>query len=465
MFTRLAIRLLATCLLSALFVPPAAAGRAPERRPNIIVIVTDDQRWDTLGVMGNPIVQTPHLDRLAREGVLFRNAFVTTAICCISRASILSGQYASRHGILDFAEPFAPTALERSYPLLLKGAGYRIGFLGKYGVGGRGPLPSAHFDYWWATAHQPKYENPQPDGTVKHYTDLLTGHAITFLNACRPDQPFNLSISFKAPHVQDSDPRQFIYAARYETLYEDVVIPAAGRGSDESFRLLPPALATEGNEARRRWHMRFDEPGKYQRMVKGYYRLITGVDDAVGRLVSELEALGLGDNTVIVFLGDHGFYLGEHGLAGKWYGHEESIRIPLLVHDGRDGAIRAGQRRDELVLNIDIAPTLLELAGVEAPDAMQGRSLVPLLRGRSPRWRRDFLYEHHFVHPAIPRSEGVVSAAWKYLCYPDTEPLQEELYDLRKDPGEVDNRAADPDSARRLATMRRRLDELKRAAR
>ncbi|HAV64140.1 MAG TPA: sulfatase [Verrucomicrobiales bacterium] len=467
MSTPLPSRRFPVLLLAAAFVPLllVSSAHAAATRPNIIVLLTDDQRWDTLGAMGNPIIQTPHLDRLAREGVMFRNAYVTTAICSISRASILSGQFAARHGILDFATPFTPEALAETYPVLLKRAGYRTGFLGKYGVGGRGPLPEEHFDYWWAMAHQPRYENKQPDGTIKHYTDLLTEHATKFLEDSDREQPFCLSISYKAPHVQDGDPRQFIYNPRYENLYADVTIPPADRGSDEFFHKLPPVLATEQNEGRVRWHLRFDEPEKYQRMMKGYYRLITGVDDAVAQLRKDLEARGLAENTVIVFLGDHGFYLGEHGLAGKWYGHEESIRIPLLVHDGRAKGIKGGQVREEMVLNIDVAPTVLELAGLKVPTGMQGRSLLPLLNGRSPRWRRDFFYEHNFKHAAIPRSEGVVSADWKYLRYVDTDPLQEELYDLRNDRGEVNNLAADAGAARQLAKLRKRFEELKREAR
>lgn len=440
------------------------AAQAATTRPNIIVLVADDQRWDTLGAMGNKIIQTPHLDRLASEGVMFRNAYVTTAICSISRASMLSGQFAARHGILDFAEPFSPAALAKTYPLVLKKEGYRTGFIGKYGVGGKGPLPKDDFDYWWATAHQPKYENPQPDGSIKHYTDLVTEHATEFLDGCKQDQPFCLSISYKAPHVQDSDPRQFIYNPRYKDLYADVTIPPADRGSDDYFKLLPECLATEQNEGRVRWHARFDEPQKYQDMVKGYYRLITGIDDSVAQIRRDLDKLGLADNTIILFIGDHGFYLGEHGLAGKWYGHEESIRVPLLVYDGRANGTKGGQVRDEMVLNIDLAPTVLELAGADVPAVMQGRSLLPLLLGDSPTWRTDFFYEHNFKHPAIPRSEGVVSSDWKYLRYVDTDPLQEELYDLKKDPGETNNLAKAAATTSQLTKQRARYEQLKSAA-
>ncbi len=426
---------------------------AAAERPNIIVLVADDQRWDTLGAMGNRIIQTPNLDRLANEGVMFRNAYVTTAICCISRASILTGQYAARHGILNFADPLSPEALAMTYPLLLRDAGYRTAFIGKYGVGGKGPLPKDDFDYWWATAHQPKYENPQPDGSIKHYTDLVTEHAREFLETCDGKQPFCMSISYKAPHVEDSDPRQFIYNQRYKELYANITIPPAKNGTDEYFNRLPECLATEENEARVRWHMRFEED-KYQEMVKGYYRLITGIDDSVASIRKDLIERGLSENTIILFIGDHGFYLGEHGMAGKWYGHEVSIRVPLIVFDPRKGVTKPKQKRDEMVLNIDLAPTVLELAKVEVPDVMQGRSLMPILRGESPNWRSSFFYEHKFEHARIPRSEGVVSAKWKYLRYIDTEPVQEELYNLQLDSGEVTNLVNDARYADQLSRLR-----------
>lgn len=434
-------------------------------RPNIIFLLTDDQRWDTLGVMGNPWIQTPQLDTLAGEGVLFRNAYVTTAICCISRASFLSGQYAARHGILNFGTPFSKEALRETYPLMLRRAGYRTGFIGKYGVGSNGREPVESFDYWRAMGGQPRYENKQPDGSVKHYTDILSERCREFLEGCRPDQPFCLSVSYKAPHVQDGDPRQFIYNPRYQDLYASLTLPPPATAAAEFFERLPECLSTEENEARRRWQIRFSTPEKYQEMVKGYYRLITGVDDAVGRLRRDLQDLGLAENTVIIFTGDHGFYLGEHGLAGKWYGHEESIRVPMIVYRPHAPAEERGRRRDEMVLNLDVAPTILDLAGVAVPRRMQGRSLVPLLEGKRPRWRQAFFYEHRFAHQRIPQSEGVVGPRYKYLRYIDTEPLQEELFDLREDPHEIHNLAKEPAHQGLRDRMVARYEKLKQAAR
>ena len=451
-----------TCLVRGLIA--ADAQENDSAQPNIVFLLTDDQRWDALGAMGNAWIQTPQLDKLANEGVLFRNAYVTTAICCISRASILSGQYASRHGIVDFSTPFAKDALQETYPLMLRQAGYRTGFIGKYGVGSNGQEPVESYDYWKAMGGQPRYENKQPDGSIKHYTDILSEQCRDFLDGCKQGQPFCLSVSFKAPHVQDSDPRQFIYNPRYKELYASVTLPAPATAAAEFFNRLPACLSTEENEARRRWQMRFSTPEKYQEMVKGYYRLITGVDDAVGQLRQDLEELGFADNTIIIFTGDHGFYLGEHGLAGKWYGHEESIRVPLIVYQPSAPGSPRHQNRDEMVLNIDLAPTLLELAGVKAPNRIQGRSLVPLLEGKHPSWRQDFFYEHRFPHNRIPQSEGVVTPRYKYLRYVETEPVQEELYDLGEDPHEARNLAGDPAHAGLRRQMVARYEQLKKAA-
>lgn len=428
--------------------------------PNLIVVVTDDQRWDTLGAMGNRVVHTPAMDELARSGVLFRNAYVTTSICCTSRASILSGQYASRHGIHDFATPFSPHALAETYPMQLKQAGYRVGFIGKYGVGNAGSVPDDQFDYWQAMAGQPRYEVKQPDGTIRHYTDIVSEYCREFLEGCDPNQPFCLSISFKAPHVQDSDPRQFIYNPRYRDLYRTIHIPEPPTGADEFFDRLPPCLSRNENEGRRRWNIRFSTPKLYQEMVKGYYRLITGVDDAMAHLRRDLAELGLAHNTAILLIGDNGFYLGEHGLAGKWYGHEESIRVPLILYDPRVPQLPNGRQRLEIALNIDVAPTLLDLAGLTPPAHMQGRSLVPFLHGAYVEdWRQEFYYEHRFPHPRIPQSEGIVGHRFKFLRYPDTDPIQEELYDLRNDPLEVHNLARQPDYADTLATMQKKCTE------
>lgn len=437
-------------ILVIVMVWSARVGLGAER-PNIILLLTDDQRYDTLGANGNEIVHTPHIDRLAAEGVSFDRAFVTTAICAVNRACIFTGQYASRHGIHNFSRSLSEEQLARTYPALLKAAGYRIGFVGKYGVGKK---PEGHFDYDRGFNGQNHYFH-EVDGEQRHLTELMGEWALEFLDMQDGDQPFCLSVSFKAPHVQDNDPRQFLYDPKFEALYADVTIPDVPLMESSFFEALPAFLRTSENRAR--WRKRFADAGMYQRSVKGYYRLISGADVVVGRIVARLRERGLSENTVIIFTSDHGFYLGERGFAGKWYAHEVSIQVPLIVYDPRNGPnadARHGTRRDEMALSIDLAPTILGLAGIEAPAEMDGRSLLPVVRGESPGWRSEFFYEHLFEHARIPRSEAVRTERWKYIRFIDSQPMYEELYDLEADPHERINRARDSAYGETLERMR-----------
>ena len=421
-------------------------------RPNIVFLLTDDQRADTLGCMGNTIIRTPHIDRLGREGVIFDNAFVTTAICMTNRACIFTGQYAARHGINDFRTELSPGQLARTYPGLLKTAGYRTGFIGKWGVGNP---PEDVFDYNRGFPGQGRFVI-EKDGKERHLTSVLGDQALEFLAGCTADRPFCLSISFKAPHVQDGDSvnyQPFPYDPALGELYRDVRIPVPETAAPEYFERLPVFLKDSENRAR--WAVRFWGPARYQESVKSYYRLISGVDIVVGRVREALAKHGFAGDTVIIFTSDHGFYLGEYGFAGKWYPHEVSIRVPMIVHDPRVPAAARAIRREQIALSIDIAPTILDYAGVDVPASMQGASLAPLASDAPPgSWRTEFFYEHHFAHARIPRSEGVRTPRWKYLRYLDSRPLHEELYDLENDPREKENLASAPDHAQDLATLR-----------
>lgn len=437
---------------SGRFLASIASAQEKSKRPNIIFLLTDDQRWDTMGCMGNEIIQTPNMDAMAAQGVLFTNACVTTSICCTSRASIFLGQYARRHGINRFGQPFSDKQLQLTYPVQLRQAGYRTGFVGKYGLGHNKTIQAKQFDYWRGFGGQGKYEHLDEKGDYKHLTTIMQEQAVQFLRGCSGEQPFCLSVSFKAPHVQDGDERQFIYDPKLADMYKDVVIPGPEYGEDKYFEKYPDFFTTN-NEGRKRWRLRFETSEKYQASMKGYYRLITGVDMTIGRIRSELQRLGFADNTVIVFSGDNGFFLGERGLAGKWYGHRESIRVPLIVYDPRLPAAKRGQRLSQMALNIDIAPTMLSLAGLAVPDAMQGENLLRLVHGEAGGWRQEFFYEHLISIPTIPKSEGVVTQRFKYLRYPETTPMFEELYDLQTDPHEISNLAGAP----RLNPIRRKL--------
>ncbi|OHB66100.1 MAG: hypothetical protein A2V70_06915 [Planctomycetes bacterium RBG_13_63_9] len=433
---------------------------AESDRPNIVFLLTDDQRWDTLGCMGNPIIRTPNVDRLAEGGIVFDNCFVTTSICMTNRACIFTGQYAARHGVISFQTDFTEAQLQQTYPGQLKQAGYYLGFIGKWGVG---QPPKGLFDYDKGWPGQNEYFH-QIGPRRRHLTGMMSDQAMEFLDGLPADRPFCLSISFKAPHVQDNHPRQFLYDPELESLYADVTIPPPAPEAAAVFDALPEFLKTSENRVR--WDRRFSTPEQYQEMVKGYYRLISGVDGVVGRIVDKLRRLKLDQNTIIIYTGDNGFYLGERGFAGKWYPHEVSIRVPLIVYDPRLPADRRGKRCDQMVLSIDLAPTVLAMAGVKIPDRMQGRSLVPLVQGEQPPWRTEFFYEHLFRHPRIPCSEGVRDGQFKYIRFIDpsidtlidTDPIYEELYDLAADPHEAHNLA---DQAEHAATLQRMRDQWK----
>jgi arylsulfatase A-like enzyme len=422
---------------------------AAKRQPNIIFLVTDDQRADTMGCAGNPIIQTPNMDALANNGVRFKNAFVTTSICASSRASIFTGQWTRRHGIIDFRTHFSESQ-----------AGYRIGFIGKYGVGAKKDLPIDKYDYWKGFPGQGRYENKDENGNYKHLTQIMGEQAIEFLNSCSQDRPFCLSVSFKAPHVQDNDPRQFIYDRAYSDLYSDVTIPTPETANPLYFDALPEFL--RNSEARRRWNIRFPNPEKFQESVKSYYRLITGVDVVIGKIRDQLEQLNYDDNTIIILTGDNGFYLGEYGLAGKWFPHELSIRVPLLVYDPGAPQKLCGLVLDQMALNVDIAPTILELANLSVPRQMQGRSLMPLLKGKKTKWRTEFFYEHPFEHKTIAKSKALRTQRFKYARYIDYN--YEELYDLKNDPAESINLAKDEKYQKTLASLRKRCNELAKKA-
>ncbi len=403
--------------------------------------------------MGNRILRTPRVDRLAGEGSVFANNFATTAICMSSRASILTGLYSHSHGINDFSASLSGPQLAATYPYLLRKSGYRVGLVGKWGVGAL--PPQEDFDYLDVFPGQGHYFPTA--GKPRHLTAIQEESALSFLADCRSDEPFCLSISFKAPHVQDEDARQFLYDPRDAGLYAKACIPVPRTASDRHFRNLPACVRE--SEGRRRWEIRFNTPDRFQESVKGYYRLIHGVDQAVGAVRNELSRRGLAGNTILIFTSDNGFFLGEHGLAGKWLMFEESIRTPLIVYDPREVAGRGGRRFEEMTLNIDLAPTILELAGLTPPAAMQGRSLWPFLSGRRPAvWRRDWFYEHRFRHPRIPQTEGLRTERWKYVRYVDREPVIEELYDLGQDSGEERNLIDRREYTPRVDKLRARYD-------
>jgi len=431
-------------------------------RPNIIFILTDDQRWDSLGIMGNPIIKTPNVDRLGSQGIVFLNGYVTTSICAISRASILTGQYESRHGINNFSKSLTPEQVAGTYPSLLRKSGYKTGFVGKYGVGK--DQPSGSFDFWECTKKtQPDYLTKDKQGREIHDTDKVTSSALKFLQKFGRQGPFCLSVSYKAPHELDGHPPKYVVQDRFRHLYKKDHIPLPVTYAPQYWSRLPEFFHTDENIARQRWRDLYSTPQLFQENVKNYYRLITGVDDGVGKLVRKLRDSGLDKNTVIIYMGDNGFSLGEHGLEGKWFGFEESIRVPLIIsYPGLPDSMRQ-TRPAQIALNIDIAPTILALAGVDKPRTMQGENLLDFLSGKLPQ-RKDFFYEHTFLKsPKLPQVEGVVGTQWKYMKY--IEHGYEQLFDTMHDPHETVNLALDPAYEKQLKVMRQHYQMLKKGAR
>lgn len=447
---------------AALLMLAASLGQAADKPMNIVFLLADDWRFDTLGVAGNPVVKTPNLDKLAADGLRFNHACVTTSICGVSRSSLLSGQWMSRHGNRAFKAMDTPWA--ESYPGLLRKNGYFTGHVGKWHSG---PFPAKEFDF--GRAYSGKHWIKRDDGSRVHVTRKNEEDALDFLTTRPKDRPFVLNLWFFASHAEDGNPEQYLPQPESMKLYQDVAVPIPPLATEQALKNLPPFLQAPANEGRKRFHWRFDEPEKYQRMMKNYYRLCTEVDAVCGRVVRELKDQGVLDNTLIIFSGDNGYYHGDRGLADKWYPHEESIRVPLIVFDPRMPAAARGTTRDEFVLNVDVAPTVLAAAGVKPPARMQGRDFSPLyLAGGapvSPPWRQEFFYEHGTINSKdfIPSSEAVVRKDLKYTFWPEWD--YEELFDLTKDPQEQKNLVSSPEYAERLAGLRKRLESMRAEAR
>ena len=426
---------------------------------NVLILYADDWRHDTLSVAGNPVVKTPVLDDLAKRSVRFTHNCVTTSICCVSRASLFTGQWMSAHGCEGF-KPFK-TDWNKTYPGVLRDAGYHVGHVGKWH---NGKFPAEHFDF--GRAYHGRHWYPQDDDPEIHVTQRNEKDALEFLETRPSDKPFCLTVAFFATHAVDGDPKQFLPQPTSESLYQDVQIPVPSNANDESFHRLPEFVANEKNEGRNRYHWRFDTPEKYQTMMKNYYRLATEVDSTCGRILAELKKQNLLEDTLVIFTTDNGYYHGEHGLADKWYPHQESIRVPLIVYDPRMPAEMRGTTDDNLTLNVDLAPTILNALGLAIPSSMQGTDLSPLyLKEKSDQpvsWRTEFLYEHPTIQNKnfIPRSEALVTKKWKYMFWPEFE--REQLFDLTNDPHEENDLVSS--QVEQLDKMRERFHRLRKQA-
>lgn len=450
---------LAITLAAANFGGFFAACQAGER-PNIIIFMTDDQRADALSCAGNTILKTPHIDRLAHEGIRFRNMFVTNSLCAPSRATLLTGVYSHVHGVIDNKNRRIP----KDMPILsdyLREAGYEVAFCGKSHVAGA--LRDRRWDYYFGYLGQGAYLNPRiaegTDGKDVMYSgymdDIVTDKAIAWLNRPRT-KPFCLFLWFKAPH------RPWTRAPRHQDLFKGISIPK------------PPTydLRAQGSPGKpRAFHEADNKIGSFQDVasldtfVKDYYATIVAVDENVGKVIKALEKSGTLDKTVIFYTSDNGFFLGEWQAFDKRFMHEPSIRVPLLVR--YPPLIKAGSTCDKMVLNLDIAPTVLELAGIAIPKHMQGRSLVPLLKGETPSdWRSDWLYEYYeYPGPhSVRKHRGIRTERYKFIHYYD-DPQEFELYDLQNDPEERENLYGKPGTELLVKQLRQRLEELRKETR
>ncbi len=422
------------------------------QKPNIIFILTDDQRWDALGFAGNEIIQTPEMDRLAAQGVYFSHAIASTPICAASRASVFTGLYERTHGYTFNQGPLQEQFWQNSYPVLLQQNGYYTGFFGKFGV----TYPGAEdvFDRVEFYDRNNKFDDRRGyfyktiDNDTVHLTRYTGQQALNFIAEAPKDQPFCLSLSFSAPHAHDPAEDQYFWQKSSDTLYQQE-IPKPQLAEDRYFESLPAAVKAGLN--RKRWYWRFDTPEKYQNSVKGYYRMISGIDREIGKIRTLLKNKNIADNTVIILMGDNGYYLGERQIAGKWLMHDNSIRVPLIIYDARQNK---NFQVDDLVLNIDVPYTILSLAGIKNPDTYQGIDLQPyLIKGKHLQKRNNTIIEHLWDFEKIPSSEGLRTEKWKYFRYRFID-ASEELYDLNSDPLEITNLANNPDYYRILHQLR-----------
>ena len=411
---------------------------------NFLIILTDDQTPGTLGCYdpGSPI-NTPEIDQLAKEGVRFTNGFVTTPICAVSRASILTGKYVTNHRMHQFVTPMEADIFEGIYPQYLKKQGYFTGQLGKYGVGIT-EEQQALYDVFVGQADQgPAFREYK--GRIMHDTEWLTVLTEEFLDQVPKDQPFCLQLNYKEPHPSSKPDIQD------DTVLDDTQFPRVKTDTNEDEELLPDFVRASygvgafgigggyhGND------LIEDEPMNiYKRQ---YFERVISVDRSVGELRKMLKKRGLDKNTVIIFLSDHGTHLGEKHQIAKWTPYEQSLRIPFIYYDPRNSEA-SGTTNDEMVLNIDVAPTILDLAGLEVPNDMDGESLVSLVNGTTTNFREFFFFEHYyspsFIPNYIPRNVGVRFKNAKYLKWIEVEAdldySIEEYYDLSANPWETVN--------------------------
>jgi N-acetylglucosamine-6-sulfatase len=427
---------------------PLFTARAADPRPNVIFILTDDHRYDAFGFMDKPWLKTPNMDRIAREGVHFINSFVTTSLCSPSRASFLTGQYAHCHGVMNNLTPWRDSNV--TYLELLHAQGYDTAFIGKWHMPGKG-VPDlvgegkvdrmVSFNFAMGQGRYLDCPLVVDGKDTKHQgyiTDVLTQYAQEFMARPRT-RPFCLYLSHKAVHFDFVPPDKYQGALKDAPLHE----------LEPNVRDFPLGL------------LQWPQVKKFKPDQQGYYEALMGVDDSVGAVLKFLDDKGLAENTLIVYAGDNGYYWGEHGLIDKRYAYDEGLKIPHLMRYPRL-LPHGGRKVDQMVLNIDLSPTILAAAGIAIPQSVQGRSYLELSRGKSDQWRTSFLYEY-FKDPGapIPPINAVRTEDWKLITYPGNEKkFPAEMYHLAADPAERHDLAADPAQAGKKAELAAELARL-----
>lgn len=436
------------------------AGSKPR---NVVLILVDDHRYDAMGFLGHPFLETPHMDRLAKGGINFTAAYVTTSLCSPSRASILTGQYAHKHGVVD-NNNLVPDGTV-FYPQYLQNAGYRTGFFGKWHMGGASDNPRPGFDRWVSFRGQGTYYPTKAGLNVDgkrvprkgYVTDEMTDYALEWLDSLEGDKPFMMYLSHKAVHA-DFDP-----APRHKGRYKDVKVtpPPTMANTAENYRGKPMWVYNQRNS----WHG-VDYPYHSRLDVSEYYKryceTLLAVDDSVGRVMDALEAKKMLDSTLIIYMGDNGFCFGEHGLIDKRHAYEASMRIPFIAHCPE--ILPANKTCSKVVANIDVAPTFLAAAGLKTPARMDGQNFLDVAAGKNTGWRDALLYEYYWERnfPQTPTMHALRTQQYKYIRYFgiwDTD----ELYDMQADPHEMHNLINEPKHQALVRKMNEQLfAELKR---
>ena len=465
------------------------ANDSSKKKPlNILLLYGDDWRHDSIGSASGGLVKTPFLDNLATQGTRFTHNCVTTSVCWVSRATLYTGQYVSRHKSTEPMKPEFYKGWNQTFPYLLREAGYYFGHVGKWHFKDYSEFIKPQLD--WERFYYGRHWFDTRDGPI-HTTKKNEKDAIEFLRERPKDKPFCLTVCFFTPHAWDGNPEQFLPQNKSLSLYVNDTIPLAPSATEEAWKKMPKFF-TDRNEGRNRFFWRFDTPEKHQKMMKNYYRLISEIDESsgeyvdaicairvrgpadshstcfacyTGQIVKELEDQGVLDETLIIFTTDNGFFHAEHGLADKWFPYQESIRVPLIVRDPRMAKDKIGKLNDDFTLSIDLAPTILGAAGLSTPDVMHGQDFSPLYTEEGDdagsSWRQEFFYEHpvHLKESIIPASEALVRKDHKYILWPNYD--VEELFDLKNDTYELNDLINSTSHKELLTEMRTRFNELK----